>query len=264
MFCPNCGNQLAENARFCANCGAPVNQAAQPADTRQPVYGYQYQAPSAEPKKPAKAKKNGKKVGASILGFLAAVAVYAVVRLAVGAVVGGVEEAVDTVQENREDAIAAQATPNPNYEAIFADNYIVTMGELSDYMGLYDYDSYAKEDEDGWIFRYEFAYDDDEVIVAMADTVFAPVEGYTEEEIESLAQSLYDNYADVDALDFCSVTTEVVGDYVKMVIRQEGMNLHSNVRALAENGYLIVDDPSLLLDMVSTGESLIADGYEKE
>ena len=30
MFCPKCGKETPENQAFCANCGAPLSQAAQP------------------------------------------------------------------------------------------------------------------------------------------------------------------------------------------------------------------------------------------
>jgi phage shock protein C len=30
MFCPQCGNQIDSNARFCAACGAPVSSAVPP------------------------------------------------------------------------------------------------------------------------------------------------------------------------------------------------------------------------------------------
>ena len=40
MFCPNCGNSLEDNAKFCSKCGAPVAQEAAPAPA--------YQAPAYE------------------------------------------------------------------------------------------------------------------------------------------------------------------------------------------------------------------------
>lgn len=37
MFCPNCGNQIADNAKFCSACGSPIAQAAAPAEPAKPV-----------------------------------------------------------------------------------------------------------------------------------------------------------------------------------------------------------------------------------
>lgn len=32
MFCPNCGNQIPDNASFCTNCGKPLNSNIAPAN----------------------------------------------------------------------------------------------------------------------------------------------------------------------------------------------------------------------------------------
>lgn len=38
MFCPNCGANLADGAKFCTNCGSTLGAPAQPAAPQQPVY----------------------------------------------------------------------------------------------------------------------------------------------------------------------------------------------------------------------------------
>ena len=63
MFCPQCGNQLADNARFCSNCGTQIEgqpaaaqpAAAQPAAAQptQPVSAEYAQPTAAQPTQPA-------------------------------------------------------------------------------------------------------------------------------------------------------------------------------------------------------------------
>ncbi len=48
-FCPNCGAQVADNAKFCLTCGKPL-AAQQPVQPQQPQYQQQYQqAPQYQP-----------------------------------------------------------------------------------------------------------------------------------------------------------------------------------------------------------------------
>ena len=37
MFCPNCGNQIADDATFCGNCGTTIDQPAAEAPAGNPI-----------------------------------------------------------------------------------------------------------------------------------------------------------------------------------------------------------------------------------
>ena len=37
MFCPNCGAEIANDAKFCTECGSPIQAAQQPQEPQQPV-----------------------------------------------------------------------------------------------------------------------------------------------------------------------------------------------------------------------------------
>ncbi len=49
MFCPHCGNQIADTAKFCPSCGATTASASQPASAAQPAGGYQQQYSAQQP-----------------------------------------------------------------------------------------------------------------------------------------------------------------------------------------------------------------------
>ncbi len=53
MKCPNCGQELAENVRFCVNCGAKIEGAPQPKPAQQAQPVQQAQKPQPAPQQPS-------------------------------------------------------------------------------------------------------------------------------------------------------------------------------------------------------------------
>lgn len=47
-YCPNCGAQLPDDAKFCASCGTPLAAPQQPQQQYQQPYQQAYQQPQAE------------------------------------------------------------------------------------------------------------------------------------------------------------------------------------------------------------------------
>ena len=76
MFCPKCGNEVAEGPAFCGKCGAPVGGRAAAAETSGAAAGGLTPAPTGAPGVPSP-KKSGAKVGA-----IAAAVVVVVVLVA--------------------------------------------------------------------------------------------------------------------------------------------------------------------------------------
>ena len=76
MFCPKCGNEVAEGSAFCGKCGAPVGGPAAAAETSGAAAGGLKPAPTGAPGVPSP-KKSGAKVGA-----IAAAVVVVVVLVA--------------------------------------------------------------------------------------------------------------------------------------------------------------------------------------
>ena len=83
MYCPNCGNQLADGAKFCPKCGKPVGQA--PQTPQAPAAQHPAPAPAPNPAPvyapapaPVPAPKKKPKI---LIGVIAGIVVFAVVIL---------------------------------------------------------------------------------------------------------------------------------------------------------------------------------------
>lgn len=292
MYCPNCGSELAEGVKFCGNCGTAVNSA--PAEPKtvdmNEVFG-EYFSPAgntgtthnARSTAPAKPKKKKKK-GAGLLGILVTVVVVVVVRLLVSGVFMGLDKGIEAAedaierkkQEELDETLAAAESEeelqaaleamdakangkaNPEYLDVFERNGLAATSSIVAYVGVNER-SFVTEDEDGWIFRYEFGYDDD-IVEVMVDTIYIPLADYSPEEYDDLEANYRDYFADVDALDCCSLDITSTEDYMIITIVQEDMDDEANIDALEATGYMTTTGTGKL-SMSSMGESLLEEGY---
>lgn len=295
MYCPNCGSELAEGAKFCGNCGKAVNSAPaeqKPVDMNE-IFG-EYFSPagntgttqntrSTNPEAPAKPKKKKKK-GAGLLGILVTVVVVVVVRLLVSGVFMGLDKGIEAAedaierkkQEELDETLAAAESEeelqaaleamdaeangeaNPEYLDVFERNGLAATSSVVVYVGVNER-SFVTEDEDGWIYRYEFGYDDD-IVEIMVDTIYIPLANYSPEEYDALEANYRDYFADVDALDCCSLDIISTEDYMIITIVQEDMDDEANIDALEATGYMTTTGTGKL-SMSAMGESLLEEGY---
>jgi|GEM_PF-6657188 len=88
MFCPNCGTQLTDGARFCAKCGAQISATAQPANQnygtmpqnmQQNAMQNQYASPQPANQQMPVARPSKKRMGIIIGAIAGAVVVVALV-----------------------------------------------------------------------------------------------------------------------------------------------------------------------------------------
>lgn len=292
MYCPNCGSELAEGAKFCGNCGTAVNSA--PAEPKtldfNETFG-EYFSPAgnagttnnARSTAPAKPKKKKKK-GAGLLGILATIVVVVVVRLLVSGVFMGLDKGIEAAedaierkkQEELDETLAAAESEeelqaaleamdakangkaNPEYLDVFERNGLAATSSVVVYVGVNER-SFVTEDEDGWIYRYEFGYDDD-IVEVMVDTIYIPLANYSPEEYDALEANYRDYFADVDALDCCSLDIISTEDYMIITIVQEDMDDEANIDALEATGYMTTTGTGKL-SMSAMGESLLEEGY---
>lgn len=294
MYCPNCGSEIAEGVKFCSNCGKAVNSTPaepKPVDMNELFGEYfspagnneAHKARSTNPEQPVRPKKKKKK-GSTFLGILVTIVVVIVVRLLVSLVFTGVDKGIEAAeeaieqrkQEELDATLAAAETEealqaaleamdkqangeaNPEYLDIFNRNNIVVTSSIVAYVGV-DERSFAIEDEDGWIFRYEFGYDDNAIEV-MVDTIYIPLADYLPEEYADLEAYYREYFADVDALDFCSLDIATTADYMIITVVQEDMDDELNIEALEATGYMTTSGTGKL-SMSLMAEGLLEEGY---
>ena len=291
MRCPSCGRQLHDDESFCVGCGAfvtaPVSEdipaAGENGGRQDPAPDRGCRAASRKRKK--KKKGAGKAVLIAVLAIAAARLVAYGVREAMNA---GTEEAAqirrglqqpaaeEPAEKNRDlngegqalldvlEAVNARygAQASEEYAALFRDAGIAAVSALPLESGVTEY-AFAKTDEDGWVFRYEFACEGD-IICTMADTIYIPVQGYSEGEIEELRAVYEELFAPVAALDFCTMTMDSDGNYFTLVIVQEDMDNEANIRALEEVEYLDALAGEGLLSMEQTAQCLREQGMTEK
>ena len=74
--CMYCGSEIADNVKFCTNCGAalpveaPIPQSTYDAPAQQPTYDVPAQQPNEQPYQQAPAVEDSGNIGWAILGFI--------------------------------------------------------------------------------------------------------------------------------------------------------------------------------------------------
>ncbi len=207
-----------------------------------------------EEKKPKQGK--GKAFLSRILYFIVVVVVVVIVRVVVTEGVDAIFDFFDNKKaENRraetesvfvdmgeeEETVSEKEkidedAPNPEYMAVFEEAGLTDICSFDSSMDL-DFDSLVDVDEDGFIYRYEFASDGD-TVCHMADTIFCPIAYYEGTPVEDIIQYFKELYADVEELDFCRLIVEQQGDYVAIIILQQDVDIEENLQALIDSGYL--------------------------
>ncbi len=131
----------------------------------------------------------------------------------------------------------SEDAPNPEYLAVFEEAGLTDVCSFDTSMDL-DFDSLVSVDEDGFIYRYEFASDGD-TVCHMADTTFCPIAYFGEDvDVDSLIEVLREEFSDVEAMDFCRLIVEQQGDYIAVIVLQQDVDIEENLQALIASGYL--------------------------
>ena len=151
-ICKNCGAQLPENGGFCAACGTPAENNAQPAYAAQPQFPQQSYAvpqPVAEEKKPNK--------NIIIIGAVALVAIIAIVAVIAGVAGAGYKKPLKALAESYE------VQDSDMYIEAYADDVLDLDADGKDAIDwyfdiIYDY----LEDECGEGYKVSVTYNDKE------------------------------------------------------------------------------------------------------
>ena len=244
MYCPNCGKPVQGETHFCPNRGASMNA-----------------APSVDRTLQA-AEQPVEKSGCSnvIVLVLVALGIFMLIRYILAPELFG--EDSSTVSSTVSAVSSEDKTQNSNreeYNRVFRDRHIVHLSEIFRNM---DSAAFAIADEEtGIVHCMEFGYSGD-IVLAMTETAYFSMEGYTEEERSQKEQEIRASYEEYGESDFCTVTFDSTYSYYVVQMKYIDMDKPENCRQLAEWGML--DKGSSFVSISKSEEDLLSQGYVKE
>ena len=215
MYCPNCGKPVQDGTRYCPNCGAPLNGA--PAPDPAPS-GYVPQPPQ-----PAAKKSGIPKAVSAIIGIVAGVTAFMLVRYVVipevfsgdsgtSSVVSGTEDSAVSKEESSASSAGSSSDPAESaetsssasslteYDKIFYDRNIVHFS--AEFPELESASFAGANDEEGIVDCMEFGYTGD-FVITMVETCYFSLEGCTEEDIALFDEDMRASYGEYEEHEFC-------------------------------------------------------------
>ena len=282
MICHHCGRELADNVMFCPSCGtqqrrpepqqnpAPEQPAWQSPAQEQPAWQDPAQEPAwAMPSQPYQTaqqmpgleKKKSKAPLIIIICVVAVAAIFAALWFGLRPMLQGdslTEELGEYVEDQMEGITTGDMDASADYAAIFESYGIV---DVDAPMPGMDSESYVMDNGMG-ISKLQFGVSG-ELIREMVETVYYDVSDYTEEELGLLESQMDDLILSYQDLDFCSVTTEMQGDFYFIQVHLTDLQELENVEKLTELG-IATAEAGQLLSISVTEESLLSTGYVKK
>ena len=281
MYCPNCGKPVQDETHFCPNCGAPLNGA--PASDPSPS-GYVPQPPQ-----PAAKKSGIPKAVSAIIGIMAGVTAFMLVRYVVipevfsgdsgtSSVVSEMEDQEETedsaVSKEESSASSAGSSSDPaesaetsssvssltEYDKIFYDRNIVHFSP--EFPKLESASFAGANDEEGIVDCMEFGYTGD-FVITMVETCYFSLEGCTEEDIALFDEEMRASYGEYEEHDFCKVAYSITDSYYVLRLEYTDLNKPENCRQLDEWG-MLDEGTSLIISLSQSEEGLLSQGYVKK
>ena len=275
MYCPNCGKPVQDETHFCPNCGAPLNGA--PASDSSPS-GYVPQPPQ-----PAAKKSGIPKVVSAIIGIVAGVTAFMLVRYVVipevfsgdsgtSSVVSEMEDSAVSKEESSTSSAGSSSDPAESaetsssvsslteYDKIFYDRNIVHFSP--EFPKLESASFAGANDEEGIVDCMEFGYTGD-FVITMVETCYFSLEGCTEEDIALFDEDMRASYGEYEEHDFCKVAYSITDSYYVLRLEYTDLNKPENCRQLDEWG-MLDEGTSLIISLSQSEEGLLSQGYVKK
>lgn len=275
MYCPNCGKPVQDETHFCPNCGAPLNGA--PASDSSPS-GYVPQPPQ-----PAAKKSGIPKAVSAIIGIVAGVTAFMLVRYVVipevfsgdsgtSSVVSETEDSAVSKEESSASSAGSSSDPAESaetsssasslteYDRIFYDRNIVHFS--AEFPELETASFVRADDIEGVVDCMEFGYTGD-FIITIAETCYFSLEGCTEEDIALFDEEMRASYGEYEEYDFCKVAYSITDSYYVLRLEYTDLNKPENCRQLDEWG-MLDEGTSLIISLSQSEEGLLSQGYVKK
>lgn len=129
------------------------------------------------------------------------------------------------------------SAPRPAFAEIYDGAGIQPVYQMADREGE-GYAVLARGNVFTGISQYEFVYDSQDRVTAMAETHYAFYEGATPEDLEGLAEAIGAEAQPPEPMDNVAVTCEAADGYVLLRIRMEGMDDPHMIDALTEIAFI--------------------------
>ena len=259
MFCSNCGKQIPDNVKFCNYCGAQQQaidaavHAPQTAQNQQRTVDVQKQRPvKTQKKKPNIIVALAVVVCAFLLGkFLIAPSMTS--DSGDGSNTGN--QGSQSQQMGGSNGSSVQ-TANPAYEAIFDDTYIVHFQTMFNM----EMKSFALKQADGIICCADYGYKDD-AVKQWVETMYIPVESYTDTQKAELETTMKAQFAAVDGLNCCTVTYKMGTNYFTITCTYSDVDQPENYSELYNAQIL---QANTFISMSATETALLSQGFIKK
>lgn len=262
MFCQNCGKEVARGAKFCNNCGAPVETSEAARSAAQPKAASQTASGKSEKQTKQKKKPN-------LLLILIVVGVCFLIGRAMGGSMGesmsgdssSGNQSVESTDSGSQSTQSTDSGSNGAYEKIFSDRNIVTAPA---FFGTLKSAAYAIVDSDGYIDHLQFGCEGD-TIVQMVETVYMPVEGLSDTDKEALDANCREAYAQAEALSFVTISYNVGYSYYSVTVTMDDLDQVENIQSAVDAGLLtLTDGGASVMSMAASDASLLEQGYAKK
>ena len=269
MFCQKCGNQLPDNANFCAACGAKqqIVENAVPAPEvvqAQPVEQVQQVQQMQEIQKPKKKKPH------ILITIVVVLCAFLLGKFVIApSMVSNLEDSDDdtnyqsSFQSENNNEINTPTSSNLSsnvsngaYEAVFEDSNIV---HFEFFFGM-DTNNYAKKLDTGVIYCADYGYKNG-IVKKWVETVYVPLTGVSNDQKNQLENQFKTQYASLDALNCCSVKYETSANYFTVKITFTDVDKPENYKELF-NAKL--SNTNSVISMSLTEKNLLDTGLVKK
>lgn len=161
-------------------------------------------------------------------------------------------------------AKAESAVPEAegDYDALLASFGVADESVLEEDFGYKKVDCYAMVDADGGLTRMELAYTMLDMVQAMAETYYYPIETFTGEERDMFVQLIEDELDMFEEMDYVTVATELTNDYYILTMVIDGLDDTDIMNQATEAGFL-TEEGALYVSKSASEDDYLAAGYVK-